>query len=34
MITQKDIDNATMHINGTKIADFGVLVESLRVGAI
>ena len=34
MITQKDIDNATMHINGTNIADFGVLVESLRVGAI
>lgn len=34
MITQKDIDNATMHINGTNIADFGVLVESLKVGAI
>lgn len=34
MITQQDIDNATMHINGTNIADFGVLVESLKVGAI
>ncbi len=34
MITQKDIDDATMHINGTNIADFGVLVESLKVGAI
>ena len=34
MITQKDIDNATMHINGVNIADFGVLVESLKVGAI
>ena len=34
MITQKDIDNATMHINGVNIADFGVLVENLKVGAI
>jgi hypothetical protein len=34
MITKQDIDNATMHINGTNIADFGVLVESLKVGAI
>lgn len=34
MITQKDIDDATMHINGTNIADFGVLVESFKVGAI
>ena len=34
MITQKDIDDATMHINGTNIADFGVLVESMKVGAI
>ena len=34
MITQKDIDAATMHINGTNIADFGVLVESMKVGAI
>lgn len=34
MITQKDIDNATMHINGTNIADYGVLVEKLQVGAI
>ena len=34
MITQKDIDDATMHINGVNIADFGVLVESLKVGAI
>ena len=34
MITQKDIDSATMHINGVNIADFGVLVESLKVGAI
>ena len=34
MITHKDIDNNTMHINGTNIADFGVLVESMKVGAI
>lgn len=34
MITQQDIDNATMHINGTNIADFGVIVESMKVGAI
>lgn len=34
MITKQDIDNATMHINGTNIADFGVLVESMKVGAI
>lgn len=34
MITKQDIDNASMHINGTNIADFGVLVESLKVGAI
>jgi hypothetical protein len=34
MITQKDIDDATMHINGTNIADFGVLVEKMSVGAI
>lgn len=34
MITQKDIDDATMHINGTNIADFGVLVERMKVGAI
>ena len=34
MITQKDIDNATMHINGVNIADYGVLVESMKVGAI
>lgn len=34
MITQKEIDNATMHINGVNIADFGVLVESMKVGAI
>lgn len=34
MITQQDIDNATMHINGVNIADFGVLVESMKVGAI
>lgn len=34
MITQQDIDNATMHINGVNIADFGVLVEQLKVGAI
>jgi hypothetical protein len=34
MITQKDIDNATMHINGTNIADYGVLVEKMSIGAI
>ena len=34
MITKKDIDNATMHINGVNIADYGVLVESMKVGAI
>ena len=34
MITKQDIDNATMHINGENIADYGVLVESLKVGAI
>lgn len=34
MITQKDIDAATMHINGVNIADYGVLVESMKVGAI
>ena len=34
MITKQDIDNATMHINGTNIADFGVLVESMKVGGI
>lgn len=34
MITKQDIDNATMHINGVNIADFGVLVENLKVGAI
>lgn len=34
MITHQDIDNATMHINGTNIADFGVLVEKMNVGAI
>lgn len=34
MITKKDIDDASMYINGVNIADFGVLVESLKVGAI
>lgn len=34
MITKQDIDNATMHINGVNIADFGVLVEKLKVGPI
>lgn len=34
MITKQDIDAATMHINGTNIADYGVLVESMDVGAI
>ena len=34
MITQKDIDNATMHINGTNIYDYGVVLESFKVGAI
>ena len=34
MITQQDIDNATMHINGVNIYDYGVLVEGLKVGAI
>ena len=34
MITKQDIDNATMHINGVNIADYGVLVESMKVGAI
>lgn len=34
MITKQDIDNATMHINGTNIADYGVLVEHMKVGAI
>ncbi len=34
MITKKDIDSATMHINGTNVADYGVLVEKMKVGAI
>ena len=34
MITKQDIDNATMHINGVNIADYGVLVEQMKVGAI
>ncbi len=34
MITKQDIDNATMHINGVNIADYGVLVEKMKVGAI
>ena len=34
MITKQDIDNATMHINGVNIADYGVLVEKLKVGPI
>ena len=34
MITKQDIDNATMHINGVNIADYGVLVGDLKVGAI
>lgn len=34
MITKQDIDNATMHINGVNIADYGVLVEKLKVGSI
>lgn len=34
MITKQDIDNTTMHINGVNIADYGVLVESMKVGAI
>lgn len=34
MITRQDIDNATMHINGVNIADYGVLVERMKVGAI
>lgn len=32
MISEQDINNATMHINGVNIADFGVLVESFKVG--
>lgn len=34
MITKKDIENATMFINGVNIYDFGVLVEKMNVGAI
>ena len=34
MITKQDIDNATMHINGANIADYGVLVEKFAVGGI
>ena len=34
MITKQDIDNASMYINGTNIADYGALVESFKVGAI
>lgn len=33
MITKQDIDNASMYINGVNIADYGVLVESFKVGA-
>ena len=33
MITKQDIDNASMYINGTNIADYGALVESFKVGA-
>ena len=34
MITKQDIDNASMYINGVNIADFGVLVEQMKVGPI
>lgn len=34
MITKHDIDNATMHINGVNIADYGVLVENFIVSGI
>ena len=34
MITKQDIDNASMHINGVNVADYGVLVEKMKVGAI
>lgn len=34
MITKKDIENATMFINGVNIYDYGVLVEKMNVGAI
>lgn len=34
MITRQDIDNASMHINGVNVADYGVLVEKMKVGAI
>lgn len=33
MITIQDIDKASMYINGKNIADYGVLVESFKVGA-
>lgn len=34
MITKKDIENATMFINGVNIYDYGVLIEKMNVGAI
>ena len=33
MITKQDIDNASLYINGTNVADYGVLVESFKVGS-
>ena len=33
MITKQDIDNASMYVNGTNLADYGVLLESFRVGS-
>lgn len=32
MITKQDIDNASMYINGRNVADYGVLVQSFKVG--
>lgn len=34
MITRKDIDNASMYINGVNIADYGVVVADMKVGGI
>lgn len=34
MITKQDIDNASMYVDGVNIADYGVLVQSFKVGAI
>ena len=33
MITKRDIDNASMYVDGVNIADYGALVKSFKVGA-